>query len=102
MWQFLGYRKALFWYDLVWQDCEKLKRDLRGRAVAQQLIRSAGSISANVEGGHGRRAIAFILISCPFVILSDRRERRISISPRKEEILRRFAPQNDSLERLKI
>jgi len=72
VWQFLGYRKALFWYDLVWQDCEKLKRDLRGRAVAQQLIRSAGSISANVEGGHGRRAIAFILISCPFVILSDR------------------------------
>ena len=34
-----------------------------------------------------------------FVILSDRRERRISISPREEEILRRFAPQNDSLGR---
>ena len=47
------------------------------------------------------RAIAFILLSCPFVILSDRRERRISISPRAGEIPRRFAPQNDSLERLK-
>jgi len=54
VWQFLGYRKALFFYDLVWHDCEKLMHDERGRAVAQQLIRSAGSISANVEEGHGR------------------------------------------------
>ena len=27
---------------------------MRGRAVAQQLIRSAGSISANIEEGYGR------------------------------------------------
>jgi len=54
VWQFLGYRKALFFYDLVWRDCERLIRDLRGRAVAQQLIRSAGSICANIEEGHGR------------------------------------------------
>jgi four helix bundle protein len=54
IWQFTGYRKALFFYELVWQDCEKLMRDVRGRAVAEQLIRSAGSISANIEEGHGR------------------------------------------------
>jgi len=54
VWNFLGYRKALFFYDLAWQDCGKLTRDARGRAVAKQLIRSAGSISANVEEGHGR------------------------------------------------
>jgi len=54
VWQFLGYRKALFFYDLVWQDCERLMRDRHGRAVAEQLIRSAGSISANTEEGHGR------------------------------------------------
>ena len=53
-WQNFGYRKALFLYDLAWRDCEKMTRDRRGRAVAQQLIRSAGSISANVEEGHGR------------------------------------------------
>jgi four helix bundle protein len=29
-------------------------RDRRGRAIAEQLIRSAGSIGANVEEGHGR------------------------------------------------
>ncbi len=53
-WQFLGYRKALFLYDLVWGDCARLTRDRRGRAIAEQLIRSAGSIGANVEEGHGR------------------------------------------------
>lgn len=44
VWQFYAYRKSLFLYDLAWEDCEKLMRDLQGRAVAQQLIRSAGSI----------------------------------------------------------
>ncbi len=53
-WAFLGYRKALFLYDLAWEDCEKLVRDRRGQAIAQQLIRSVGSISANIEEGHGR------------------------------------------------
>ena len=54
IWGFLGYRRALFLYDLTWEDCEKLMRDRRGQAIAQQLIRSAGSISANLEEGHGR------------------------------------------------
>jgi len=54
VWQFYAYRKSLFLYDLAWEDCEKLMRDLRGRAVAQQLIRSAGSICANIEEGYGR------------------------------------------------
>ena len=54
IWDFFGYRKALFLYDLAWQDCDKLCDDLRGKAVARQLIRSAGSISANLEEGYGR------------------------------------------------
>ena len=54
VWQFFAYRKALFLYESAWQDCDTLMRDVRGRAVAQQLIRSAGSISANIEEGHGR------------------------------------------------
>jgi four helix bundle protein len=53
-WEFLGYWKALFLYDLAWRDCERMTRDRRGQAIAEQLIRSAGSISANMEEGHGR------------------------------------------------
>lgn len=54
LWNSIGYQKALFLYDLLWFDCEKLMQDLRGKAIAQQLIRSAGSISANMEEGYGR------------------------------------------------
>ena len=53
-WKFYAYPKALFLYDLVWTDCEKLVRDRRGRAVAEQVVRSAGSVSANIEEGYGR------------------------------------------------
>ena len=54
VWAFAGYRKALFLYDLAWNDCDRLQVDFRGKAVARQLIRSAGSISANIEEGYGR------------------------------------------------
>ncbi len=54
IWKFFGYRKALFLYELVWQDCQEMIHDPRGKAISQQIIRSAGSISANIEEGHGR------------------------------------------------
>jgi len=52
-WRFEAYPKALYVYELAWDDCTDLMRDERGRAVARQLIRSVGSISANIEEGHG-------------------------------------------------
>ncbi len=54
LWQFQVYPKALFAYDLAWEDCERLLKDERGKKVAGQLIRSVGSISANIEEGYGR------------------------------------------------
>jgi len=54
LWQYTVYRKALYFYELAWQDCELLMRDPRGRALIGQLIQSAGSISANFEEGYGR------------------------------------------------
>ena len=54
LWELEVYRKALFFFDLVWWDCETLTRHDLGRPIAQQLVRSAGSISANVEEGFGR------------------------------------------------
>ena len=53
-WALQAYPKALYLYELAWDDCERLRQDERGRAVARQMIRSVGSISANIEEGHGR------------------------------------------------
>ena len=38
-WRFDAYPKALYLYELAWDDCKALMRDVRGRAVARQLIR---------------------------------------------------------------
>ncbi len=54
LWEFQVYSKALFAYDLVWADCDYLLKDERGKTIAKQLIRSVGSISANIEEGYGR------------------------------------------------
>ena len=54
LWHFEVYPKALLLGDLAWQDCEKLLNDRRGRAIADQLIRSAGSVPGNIEEGFGR------------------------------------------------
>ncbi len=48
------YKKSLELYDLCWNDTEIMLKDIRGREVAQQLIRSVGSVSANIEEGYGR------------------------------------------------
>ena len=54
IWEFFGYHKALFLYAVCWKDCEALLKHPLGKTVAQQLVRSAGSISANIEEGYGR------------------------------------------------
>ena len=54
LWELVAYQKACLLYDLVWRDCEVLGKDYRGKEIGRQLIRSAGSISANIEEGYGR------------------------------------------------
>ncbi|MFM2136412.1 MAG: hypothetical protein RL021_1812 [Bacteroidota bacterium] len=41
-------------WKLTWLDTEVLNKDFRGREIARQMIRSVGSISANIEEGYGR------------------------------------------------
>ena len=54
LWESLYYRMALFLYDLVWDDCDLLQKDPKGRHNISQIIHSSGSISANMEEAVGR------------------------------------------------
>ncbi|MCI0475452.1 MAG: four helix bundle protein [Anaerolineales bacterium] len=54
LWSFGSYPRTSFLYELAWHDCERMVKDVRGRAIVEQLIRSAGSICANIEEGYGR------------------------------------------------
>lgn len=54
LWSSAYYRLAMYLFDKVWQDCEILSKDFRGREIVQQLVRSAGGISANLEEAYGR------------------------------------------------
>ena len=54
IWQFKAYPKALLLYDLAWEDTDKLLQDVRGCELVEQLIGSAGSVSANIDEGFGR------------------------------------------------
>jgi four helix bundle protein len=54
IWKFEAYPKALLLYDLAWEECEQLAYDVRGLEIVRQLIRSTGSISANIDEGYGR------------------------------------------------
>jgi four helix bundle protein len=54
LWESLYYCVALYLYDLVWDDCDVLQKDFKARHNIAQLIRSSGSISANMEEVVGR------------------------------------------------
>lgn len=53
-WPLIAYQKALYLYDLLWQDTQDWLKDARGQALAKQIIASADSICANIEEGFGR------------------------------------------------
>lgn len=54
LWESLYYRVALFLSDLVWDDCELLQKDFRAKYYISQIMRSSGSVSANMEEAFGR------------------------------------------------
>ncbi len=54
LWESLYYRVAMYLYDLVWEDCEILRKDYRSREIVPQIVRSSGSICANMEEAFGR------------------------------------------------
>jgi four helix bundle protein len=62
------YVKATAFYEKVLDDSEKLGRDYRSREIVRQLVRSSGSIPANIEEGYGRGTrnefIYFLTVAC--------------------------------------
>ena len=62
------YVKACALYELAWDDSETLGHDYRGREIVKQMVRSTGSIAANIEEGYGRGTrkefIYFLTIAC--------------------------------------
>ncbi|MGH2583356.1 MAG: four helix bundle protein [Dehalococcoidia bacterium] len=54
LWKTQVYRLALYSADLGWGDVTKLLGDRRTSALADQLYRALGSVSANIAEGYGR------------------------------------------------
>ncbi len=54
LWKMRAYRLALFLTDVGWQDVTQLTRDRRTLALADQLYRALGSVSANLAEGYSR------------------------------------------------
>jgi len=57
LWRMEVYRLALFVADSGWQDVVALTRDRRTIALADQLNRALGSISANIAEGYSRSSL---------------------------------------------
>lgn len=54
LWRMQAYRLGLFAADVGWHDVPKLMGDRRTVALANQLYRALGSISANLAEGYSR------------------------------------------------
>ncbi len=51
---YIVYVKSNILFDKVFNDTDEMMYDDRGKEIAKQLVRSAGSIPANIEEGYGR------------------------------------------------
>ncbi len=54
LWKSAYYRLSMYIYDLMWIDTEKINKDFRGREIVHQLVRSSGSVCANMEESYRR------------------------------------------------
>ena len=54
LWKSAYYRLAMYVYDLVWLDSVLINKDFRGREIVYQIVRSAGSVCANMEESYRR------------------------------------------------
>ncbi|MDF7807090.1 four helix bundle protein [Pontiellaceae bacterium B12219] len=56
LWTVEAYRLSLFLSDMSWKDAKKLSSDTCTRSLSDQLYRSVGSMSANIEEGYSKQS----------------------------------------------
>ncbi len=56
LWTVEAYRLSLFLADISWKDSKKLSKDNCTRSLSDQLYRSVGSVSANIEEGYSKQS----------------------------------------------
>ena len=56
LWTVEAYRLSLFLADISWHDAKKLSKDNCTRSLADQLYRSVGSMSANIEESYSKQS----------------------------------------------
>lgn len=56
LWTVEAYRLSLFLADIGWHDAKTLSKDNCTRSLSDQLYRSVGSISANLEEGYSKQS----------------------------------------------
>ena len=54
LWKSAYYRLSMYLYDLVWLDSVLMNKDFRGREIVHQIVRSSGSVCANMEEAYRR------------------------------------------------
>ncbi|MDF7801254.1 four helix bundle protein [Pontiellaceae bacterium B1224] len=54
LWTVEAFRPSLFLADISWHDAKKLCKDHCTRSLSDQLYRSVGSMSANIEEGYSK------------------------------------------------
>lgn len=56
LWTVEAYRLSPFLADISWHDSTALSKDSRTRSLSDQLYRSVGSMSANLEEGYSKQS----------------------------------------------
>ncbi|HEU4323390.1 MAG TPA: four helix bundle protein [Roseiflexaceae bacterium] len=75
LWKVSAYRHGLLLSDLAWSDVTKLVGDRRTTALADQLYRAVGSISANIAEGYSRQSGRDFARFCEYALGSARESR---------------------------
>lgn len=54
LWKSAYYRLSMYISDLMWLDTEKINKDFCGREIVHQVVKSLGSVCANMEEAYRR------------------------------------------------